>query len=53
MTYTLMLMGQTSPQARTPQSAPNIERRYCGNLIYSGTALSHILIDDSATKSSI
>lgn len=45
MTYPLVLMVQTSPQARTPQSAPHIERRHCGNLIYSGTALSQILID--------
>ena len=45
MTYPLVLMVQTSPQARTPQSAPHIERRYCGNLIYSGPALSQILID--------
>lgn len=37
MTYPLVLMVQTSPQARTPQSAPHIERRYCGNYIYSGT----------------
>lgn len=45
MTYPLVLMGQTSPQTRTPQSAPHIERRYCGNYIYSGPALSQILID--------
>ena len=45
MTYPLVLMVQTSPQARTPQSAPHIERRYCGNYIYSGPALSQILID--------
>ena len=45
MTYPLVLMVQTSPQARTPQSAPHIERRHCGNLIYSGPALSQILID--------
>lgn len=45
MTYPLVLMVQTSPQTRTPQSAPHIERRHCGNIIYSGTALSHILID--------
>ena len=45
MTYPLVLIVQTSQQARTPQSAPHIERRHCGNLIYSGTALSQILID--------
>lgn len=45
MTYPLVLMVQTSPQARTPQSAPHIERRHCGNIIYSGPALSQILID--------
>ena len=45
MTYPLVLMVQTSPQTRTPQSAPHIERRYCGNYIYSGPALSQILID--------